>query len=246
MIMNEREWVENALRECRLGSKPYRTISLLAKYYHSLGYKQRDIVVNIEKFMIRCERDISIVQWQDAIESAVKSAQKYPLVELDGVTVTKSEMDKVNALPTKSLRKLMFTLLCVAKYRNAANGNAGSWVNCEQREIFALANIKVTNRRQALMVNDLWQAGYIKYSKIVDNVNINVLIVDDDSETMYVVREMADLGNQYLLASGDNYFACPCCGAVVKRMSGAQKYCKSCAKDVHRERSLNRYYGVAT
>ena len=244
IVLNEREWVENAIHRNELGDKPYVTVSRIASYYHQAGYTPAEIRKRLEEFLLRCNPDDSIVKWSVYLDRAIKTAPKHPLRELDGVTITKAEMKSIGRLRTRMQQRLMFTLLCLAKFWNTSSGNTASWVNCDSKEIFRLANIKVTTKRQSLMINDLWREGYIGYSKIVDNININVKIINDDSEQVLYINSFEDLGNQYMLAVGENYMTCPCCGAIIKRSSNSQKYCKHCAEEVRRQKSKREYYGT--
>lgn len=240
-ILNERDWVEDVLSGCSLGSRPYETLGRVARYFYAEGYKPKEIEHAIVGFLKRCDQSISIVKWQSAIDSVVANAGKRPLVELVGISITRREMERIGTLETRTLQRLMFTLLCVAKYRNAVNGNGASWVSCDEKEIFRMANIKITNKRQSLMINDLWSKGFIGYSKIVDNININVKIVDDDSPEAVFVSSFEDVGNQYMMAVGENYFSCECCGRIIRRTSNAQRYCRKCSVEMHKQKASSRY-----
>ena len=127
-----------------------------------------------------------------------RHADKYPLIELSGITLFKEELSVVSELQTKMLRKLIFTLLCLAKYGNAINPKNNNWVNFTAKDIFPLANIKTTTTRQSLLINDLWRGGFIGYSNAVDNVNINVKIIRDTGDPELFISDFRSLGNQYL------------------------------------------------
>lgn len=242
IVLNERDYAERMLEIRSLGQNPASTISKIAKYYHAEGYKRSEIERNLELFMVRCDPNINIVKWQGAIDYAVKSSSKYPLLDIDYIGITDSELKKIALLKKKMQAKLMFTLLCIAKYGNAVNPNNNNWVNYSDRDIFSMANIIITSHRQSLMMNDLMNAGYIKFSKVVDNVNTNVKIVDYDSPTVLKITDFRDLGNQYMRFLGDRYFECKCCGRVVKQKNNAQKYCASCASEMNNKKTLENYY----
>lgn len=220
-------------------------IGRLAKYYYAQGLKKGAIRNKIEEHMLRCDPMINTVRWQDVIDSMIKGAAKYPLVEIDKIVITRSEMDAISKLDGSLRQRLMFALLCLAKYGNAVRPSNENWVNHESRDIFSMANIVLTAKRQALMINDLWQAGYVKYSRVVDNVNLCVQIVDDESEPVFEITDFRNLGNQFRAYTGDNsYFPCQNCGAYVKRKSNAQKYCAACAEDVNRTKVREAYESV--
>lgn len=241
IILDERSWAENAINGLDLGKKPSSTIARLGRYYYSNGYSKSDIQQLLKEFIIKCDPSARIAQWEPFIESVAKHSDKYPLIDLDGIEITKQELEKIGEIHAKNHRKLMFTMLCLAKYGNAVSPKNNNWVNFPSKDIFVLANIKVTTVRQSLMINDLWQAGYIGYSNLVDNVNINVKIVSDDNTEM-LVTDFRNLGNQYLQHVEGGYIQCECCGACVKATSNRRMYCPDCALEMHRSNVLENYY----
>ena len=224
-----------------LGQKPGETLMRMAKYYHSMGYKRNEIERLLEQFVLRCDSSIGMPKWHPLISKCAASASKYPLINVAGVAITKRELEAIAQLKGRLLQRLMFALVCLAKYGNAVNPKNGNWVNRAPRDIFTLANITVTTNRQSLMINDLWQAGYIGYSNIIDNINLNIKIVDDSDDTEHLfVTDFRNLGNQYMKLVGENYMECQNCGAVVKRTSNRQKYCQACAVEMNIQATSDR------
>lgn len=242
IVLNEKACAEYALENLILGSKPTETLGRVARYYYSIGYKKKEIGSLLEDFMLKCDPTINIVKWQATIDKQVSSADKYELIDISGVEITQSEMEKIQQVEGKLLQRLMFTMLCLAKYGNAINPNNNNWVNRKDKEIFSLANITLTTKRQSLLINDLWTMQYIGYSRVVDNININVKIVDNESPTVLYISDFRNLGNQYMRYCGEKYIECECCGKVVKEKHGKQRYCTECATEIDRQKSLERYY----
>lgn len=241
IVLNEKQWVEDALSASNLGCKPSETLGRLARYYHEMGYKKSEVHKMLEEFMIRCDPNINIVRWQPVIDNSIKYAWKGSLIMIDPISITNNEMELIAKLPGVLLQRLMFTLMCLAKYGNAVNANNNSWVNRDIREILSLANIKVTVRRQSLLFNDLWREGYIGFSNIIDNINVNVKMLDNEGEVALLIEDFRNLGNQYMHYVGEGYMACQHCGLVVKRNAPNQKYCKDCAVDINIQKtSANR------
>lgn len=193
----------------------------------------------LEEFMIRCDPTINVIRWQLVIENSIKYAQKGNLINIQPISITKKEIGMIGELPGLLLQRLMFTLLCLSKYGNAINPKNNSWVNRDVREILSLANVKVTVKRQSLLFNDLWNAGYIGFSNIIDNINVSVKIIDDSNDEVAMqIDDFRNLGNQYMMHIGDGYMICKHCGVVVKRNAPNQKYCKECAVDINIQRTI--------
>lgn len=242
IVLNEKACAEHAIENLTLGSKPIETLGRVARYYYSEGYQKREIGNMLEDFMLKCDPTINIVKWQATIDRQVNSADKYELIDIAGVSITRSETEKIKQLDGKLLQRLMFTMLCLAKYGNAINANNNSWVNRKDKEIFSLANITITTKRQSLMINDLWTLGYIGYSRVVDNININVKIIDDDSPVEIFVNDFRNLGNQYMRYCGEKYIECQNCGKIIRQNKNVQKYCTECAVEIDRLKAIERYH----
>jgi hypothetical protein len=242
IVLNERAYAEEALENLSLGNKPIQTLSRIARYYFNQGYKKREIGNLLENFMLKCDPTINIVKWQGTIEKLVRSSDKYGLIDIPGVFITRSELRTIKQISGKLLQRLMFTMLCLAKYGNATSSTNNNWVNRKDKDIFCLANIAVTSKRQSLMINDLWNMGLIGYSRVVDNVNINVKSIDEDSPVELFIGDFRNLGNQYMKYCGEKYIECQCCGKVVKERHGRQKYCPECAVEVDRKKAIERYH----
>lgn len=245
IILNEYEWMESALSQPNENYKTPAAINRYARYLYTKGYKKADTHKAIEVFLLRCDPTINLVAWQDAIEYAVRNAGIRPLNKIDGIWITKSEFDRIMELKGWMARKVMFTILCVAKYMNTIHDTNNDWVNLNAKTIFTIANVKLSSRRQALMLNDLWNLGYIGYSKAIDNTNINVKIINEESEREVLVSDFRNLGNRFMLLKGNGFMECSECGLVIKRKSQAQKYCNECAARIHLKSTLESYHNSA-
>lgn len=242
IVLNEKADAEYALANLSLGNKPIETLSRVARYYYGEGYKKSEISELLESFMLKCDPTVNIVKWQGTIDRIAKSSDKFKLIDIPGIFVTRSEMLAIKQLDGKLLQRLLFTMLCLAKYGNAVNSANNNWVNKKDKDIFGLANIAVTTKRQSLMINDLWSLGLIGYSRVVDNININVKIVDDDSPVELFIEDFRNLGNQYMRYCGEKYIECQCCGKVVKEGHSKQRYCHECAVEIDRQKAVERYH----
>lgn len=232
LILDERLWCEDIVSNPRMGNNVGQTLTLLARYYHEAGYKKQEIRRRLEWFVLRCRPNSSLQIWTERIESALRQAGKGELVQIDYIGITQNELDIIAAYPTKLGQRLLFTMLCIAKYTHTRCPSKEFWVNVEQREVFSRANITMNVHRQNLLLGSLIHSGHLGMSCIVDNGNMYVNFVDTDGEPAVKVRDMRNLGNQYLRLTEQGYFECQCCGLVVRRRSPGNKYCADCASDM--------------
>lgn len=185
----------------------------------------------LENFMLVSYPNFNPVKWQETIERQVKKAKKYSLIEIDFIPITKNELDTIKAINNKPQERLAFTLLCLAKFGNAVNLQNNDWTNREDKEIFRMANIQVSVEKQSAMVNSLRNKGLIQYSRIVDNLNTNVLFIDNESEVILEIEDFRNLGYEYALHCGEKFFKCENCGVLVRQNEkNNKKLCNECSK----------------
>lgn len=231
IILNEREWAKDAIQSKELGKHPYETLTRVAKYY-AADYSRKDTRNKLEYFLIQCQPSISTVTWGKTLDSAVKYAYKHPLIEIEYLEVTDREMEGIDSLPGRQLRRLAFTLLCIAKFQHTVDPGNPYWVNLPDTEIRKLTNTKASVKRQSLLYKQLRDAGMIAFSKKVSNLNVQVLFAEEGEPVLYI-HDFRNLGYQYEKHHGGNYFECACCGVTEKienpNSGRRQKYCHECA-----------------
>jgi hypothetical protein len=242
LIMDEVELTERMLREHDLGAKPYETLDRVARYYWSNKYSKREIRQLLDNFMLQCDPDVQLPKWADLLDKLTKNAHKYPLIRLDGVTVTKPEMEVIDALRTGQLRRLAFTLLCVSKYWDAVSPNNNHWVNTSDKEVLQMANISTSIKRQCALYGMLRKEGLLKFSKKIDNLNVQVLFGCEGEQAMYI-QDFRSLGYQYLMKHGGDFFQCVNCGNPAKlrdpKHGRNQKYCAYCAAEIKTRQNVD-------
>lgn len=256
IVLDEREYAENVLQSHNLGPKPTEALTRVARYYLSFdGAKKSDARQAVEEFMLRCDPNINLVKWQEALDHIMRNAAKHDLINIDSVPITQKELDVCGSLPgdtkrtdllmykgtsNKPLQRLLFTLICLAKYFDAVSSKNNGWVNRPDKEIFKLANVLTSVKRQSLMLNDLLRLGCIGFSRKVDNVNIKVLCIDHTGEPVMQITDFRNLGYRYMMYCGEPYIECEQCGLVTRRRKNIQKYCPDCAIDVDRQKARER------
>lgn len=235
IVLNEHEWAEEMITSRSLGKKPYETLCRVARYYLDNGIPKKEVRRMLDTFLIQCDPTASLPRWSNSLDAALAHALKYEAIELDGVDITKPEMERIDALHGKQTRRLAFTLLCLAKYWNAVSKKTDGWVNSKDSEIMRMANINTSIKRQSLMFHSLNECGMIQFSRKVDNTNVRVCFIED-GETVLHISDFRNLGYQYLKYHGGEYFTCENCGVVDKvaksERGRPKKYCRECAAQI--------------
>ena len=220
-----------------MGKKPMETLARVARYYiEEMGYKPADARNKLDAFIIQCDPSASLVAWADRADKALKNATKYRSVKIDYLSVTEPEIKRIELLKGKQLKRLAFTLLCLAKYYHAIRPDSAYWVGTKDSEIMAMANVNTSLKRQALLYSSLKDEGLIEFSRKVDNTNIRICFAEDGDEAIRIT-DLRNLGYQYLMYCGEPYFKCSSCGITTKILhpenKRKQKYCRECANKIY-------------
>jgi len=243
IVLNEYEWAENAIADKELGKKPFETLSRIAKYYTYKGFSKKEVRAKLDEFLLSVDPNISLVTWSGTLDNAAKYATKYQLIMIDDIEITKNEMQTIDAIDGKQLRRLAFTLLCLAKYFYAVSPKTDYWVSTPDNEIMNMANINTSIKRQSAMFNQLHELGLIRFSKKIDNLSVQVLFIKD-GETAIRIDDFRNLGYQYLMYHGKEYYKCQNCGLTTHddretKTGPKRKYCRECAYKIYLQQTIN-------
>jgi len=242
IVLNEHKWAKDMITSRSLGKKPFETLSRVARYYIDNDCPKKEVRKMLDSFLLQCEPTASLPRWSDTIDYALDRALKNDAIKIDYICITKPEMKKIDSLQGRQIRRLAFTLLCLAKYWDAVNPRGDHWVNSKDSDIMRMANINTSIKRQSLMYNTLNAAGMVRFSKKVDNTNVRVCFIED-GDTAIKVSDFRNLGYQYLKYHGEPYFKCQNCGITTKYNNPTkgtnQRYCSSCSVEVVTQQKIN-------
>lgn len=191
--------------------------------------------------MIANYKGYNPVKWDLVLEKIATRANKYPLVQVNFVCITKHELETIQDIKSKRMQRVAFTLLCLAKFYNSVNAKNNDWVNSKLNDIFNLARVQISKNDKALMMNDLRSLGLIEYSAKVDNINVNVQFVDNESEIILQIDDFRELGYEYMKYCNDGKFInCEDCGKLVRVNSKDNQTvrCAECYKKWRHERKI--------
>lgn len=243
LVLNEIQWAKDMIRKRSLGEKPFETLCRIAMYYFANDISVNDARSKMEDFVFLCDSRTSITKWNKIIDTAIQVAKRRVPVTKDAIYITNTELDKINSLEGAQLKRLAFTLLCVAKYYNISNNNTNGWINTKDSEIMKLANIKTSIKRQSDMYRKLKECGLVRFSHKVDNTSMQICFVSD-GDNVISVKDFRNLGYQYMILSqNSSYFFCEHCGIATKannpNKGRKQKYCNDCSVEIAIKQRVN-------
>lgn len=234
IILNEHAAAKQSLDSHTLGKKPFQTLSCIARYYMDGGHTKRQVRKLLEEFLLRCDSSISLPKWSKLIDNVIASAATRPAVQIDQIVITRPEMEAIDTVAGVQTKRLAFTLLCLSKYWNVVNSRSDGWVNSPDSDIMRIANISTSVKRQSMLYHQLFELGYIRFSKQVDNTNVQVCF-DCEGEPALVITDFRNLGYQYLRYSGEAFVECENCGVLFRAKASTgrpRKYCNECAHEI--------------
>lgn len=227
LLLDEVAEAERIIGADTANVKPADGLVLLARYYRQIKELSPKETKNALGEWLKTQTLGKVDDWGDFIDKIVANAKKYPLLQVKELIVTQSEMNKIQALKKKNQQKLAFVLLVLAKYGNAKSFKNNSWVLTQQYKVFQSARV-VGDSRWSTM-RELKDAGLIEFAHKVDNINVRVTFIDDDSESVMTITDLRELGYRYLKYTGEDFIECQECGVLVRKTFNNKKYCKDCA-----------------
>lgn len=242
IVMNERQYIEDILKNGGFGENYSFTCCLLARYYHSLGCSNKEIREKIRDIInerLPTTYEGKVNRW---IDRAMSTAGKYTLYDADEIRVSREECERIKAIHSdkfsdEKLQRLAFTLLCFAKF-NFAKGVKRGWVNTVQRVVFKSADIlKLSTTYQCLYYHELYKVGYVGFGRRPDNDNIRV-VKFGGKDAEIVVTDINAAGLFWEQYCGKKFTECKRCKKMIPVTNGRNMYCGECAVEIDRQNKL--------
>ena len=247
VVLNEAKQAEHILELGEVGNKPTSTLFLLGKYFRKKkGLNKEQTFQKLDEFMKINYKNYNPALWEDAIADISNKSARYSLREIDYISITDREMEKIETLNNLSHRKLLFVMLCYAKLYNKVSESNNGWVNTEIRDIYKNARVSVKHKEDKyLYLNDIEQTGLIAFSRKNDNLNLQVTFIDDNGDEVLRIHDFRELGYEYLNFYNLGVFTrCNRCQRLVRKKSkraNSTKYCRECAAHIKNEQNKMYY-----
>lgn len=249
IVTNERKYADGVLSgtQKRMLKNPQSTLNILGKYYFLEGLDKSEISEKLQEYIDKNHLANSQKQSKSMISFATKNLGKYPLVEIDEIQISKPEINRImniksmryKAHNARTLQKLAFSLLCLAKFQ-LAKGRNEPWVNIKVDKLFKIANVDCSScETQILHLLDLKNLGLIEVTSSASDSAFKILYVDP-GETEITVSDINECGKVYEQYFGTPYVRCEYCGGLTRVKSNRTKYCNDCYKQNNREQTVQR------
>ncbi len=238
-ILNEYKYAKKVISEHIMTDKPSEILSILARYYrHKENKSNKEIYDLLDDYMKNYYPNYNKVKWTITLDKQVKDSKKYILTEIDGINITQNEINIIKSVNKPRVERILFALLIFAKYNNLKNSINNNWTNRKFSEIFKLANVNMTQKQQCEVIYELKNLGLINLSKKVDNLNIQVNYIDNNSDIVLHINSFDNLGYEYMFyIKQKGFIRCDDCNKIVKvnNKDTNTTRCKECYDIYRRE-----------
>lgn len=242
IILDENEWAREKVDDPDFGKRPSETLRLVARYYLDQGYSKKQVRDLIDQYIIRCDRNASLVLWERTADSAVKQAVKRPAITAGEIIITEPELTTIQEIKGTQAQRLAFTVLCLSKYWDICRPDNNHWITNRHSDIMGMANVRASLKKQAALFRQLENDGLLKFPKRIDAISMQIQYAQDGEPAMYI-NDFRNLGYQYLMYYGGDFYQCEECGIVSKiknpGVGRPPKYCPSCASKVRTKQNVN-------
>lgn len=169
------------------------------------------------------------------INTQIKKAQNEELTDIQPLIITKPEIEEINKCIGIEKKKVLFTLLCMAKYNNALHKCDSDWVSTATKDIFNSADVVLSHKEQDKMIYELAQAGLITNSMKITSNSIHINFISK-GEPVLQINDLRGLGAVYVNYIGGIHMRgkvlknCRDCDApfIDKSKTNNRLYCKRC------------------
>ena len=240
IIFDEKKYAEDLIKN---GYKDKTRIVLdniiLVKYWKYSGLSESEIKKKLEDFMIDFKHryNSNIIPYH--IRKALNQGLRYPLVFDKVVNITQKEIDIINSIDVLELRKVLFVLLVIWKFRDKQK------FMISNNNLKKLAKVKCKNSVFWDYLHRLHDLGCLKafVYKCKPYYKLNI---EECGDIVLNIKNYDDIISYYLsMIYPDEYIYCSICGIPIKQTSNRRKYCSSCWKERERELRVTinkRYY----
>jgi len=228
MIFYEKEYAEILLKSGFSSFMNFEELSLLAKYFKSIGQNKTQIKKSLMDFCIKYCSDFNEVLSRGKIDSAIKNSQKYGIrLEIE-INVNHDELEIIKNFGDYKRQKILFVMLVVSKYFKYNNIRLIPKKNNEYSEYFytnykfinvlKLAKVNVGKVERMNILYDLEQSGLITTTSTGD---FKINFICEDSEKEIVVDNLDDIISFYPIY-------CEKCGKRIKNKAKRHNLCEEC------------------
>ena len=252
LILDEEKIVNGALNGKLKIDNESKIVNLLIKYYDSKveGTDNVSSKLKIKELILdtmsKCDNLFTRPKWNDYITKQInkyyKNKEKYnndsKLFKLDKIEIYKKELEMIDNIDDKKLKKLAFVLLVYCKINKKINNLDSNWINISLSNIFKESKITGKYEDKVLLLHNLEKLGFINNNYDGKKVSIEINYIKNNGEMVIELTNFDGVIYEYLNYIGEHWKQCCRCGKWFKIKGSNNKYCNVCAKIKEKEKYI--------
>lgn len=203
-IFDELSYANKLLSQGPKHSMYYFDLRIVAKYYRYLGKNENQIRDALEEYCLKFEPYFNSVQNSEDLDRAVKATKNNIIRTPKDVPITQKELQIIQESENYKYRKILFTMLVMAKYYKMTDTRIKKkdkesqiyyYLNCSFLTIIRNAHVYLNKKDREFAKGELAQLGYIEgtrygfkilFTTVPDNLDVGVVITDMNNITKFL------------------------------------------------------------
>lgn len=234
MILNEELYAKNLLLGKNKDIKSaIKKIGYITRYnLHVLNKKEEENYESTVLWMTKHQENFEESCYSNIVSAYIKKAKNRDFKRIDNISITKNELDKIKSLNNIREEKILFVLLCMAKYQSVFMGFTDGLVNYTITDLCKSARISVPADEREYILHDILVKGLISCPKKNDTKCLRVNFIEENGETELILNEIdcQELAYAYLKwKNGSGFKRCRRCGRLMNSRN-KNDFCQYCVQ----------------
>jgi|GEM_PF-6999448 len=251
----------------RNGCINIRELCVYAKWLKYIGKNDMQIKYDLIEFSKRYDKNFNEIIHARILKTALSNTKKNTLRVPIETNITQNELYVINAMPTLEHRKILFTMLVIAKYMKNNNTTIYSkkqkekieekkakkieefkkdgriykeeyFCNQSIKDIMEQACVRVSTKERTEIMHELTMLGALETTQFGTS---RIPFIDHKGISAIKVCDYKTIGLQYERHENPkSIIKCDICGVLSIRKSKKHKYCINCAKNIKLENDRKR------
>ena len=252
-LLNEAELLNHTLESKEIDdTKPTNTFKVLIKYYLKDGKSREEVKKEVEKFLKNNKKYVYI-KWEKTIDGMITTIinqnkvkednDKYKLLQINSLTIPRSELETIKSLNDEELEKFAFSILVATRTRNLIASNHS---NCFDDKSILYTDALLEDegkKRSKRFIYLLKEKGLVKTPIKISSVRCEALFISNDNDEELVIQDFNNFALYYLKWKGhNNIIKCKSekCNTIIIKKSNVHKFCGKCADKNKRQLDSDR------
>lgn len=245
VILRETDILDKALKG-EIDKKPLMSLRVLAKLYFLEGNSKEVVEEKLNIYMKKYYQGYKPSKWNGIINQLVKTVSRldsYKMCDVNSISISETEWNKIIELRNNQLEKLAFILLIYCKINKVKNPNCDNKINNGLSDILTEAGLQRTEMNK-LLLNELYKLGYISIGLSCNATAIQIKYIDNNKEK-FVIDNFTNVISYYDEYKNEKmYTECEYCQKRIAMTKHNIKYCPKCFKYIKNEKNKSYFKKV--